>query len=78
MTDSVEVALIGAVGSLISIALNGYIARQVSRSRTRLGAVEKKMDGLLDQRVKAAGDIGELKGHATGMIAGAKEERDRI
>ena len=51
-------------------AYSAYKATRAEKATTETHAVVgefgKKMDGLLDARVKAAGDVGEAKGRAAG------------
>jgi hypothetical protein len=74
MTEVVEVAWIVSGTSVLTIGLNRIFSLMDARAvRAKLDVVETKMDGLLDSRVKAAGDLG----HAEGKAAGVNEERDR-
>jgi len=80
MTDAVAVELIKAVSAIatpVIAALGGYwalkAAKTTKETREVVGGIAVKVDGLLDARVKAAGDLGTAEGHA----AGVQQERDR-
>jgi hypothetical protein len=80
MTDAIQAEYIRAFAFIIPSVLSAVAAFNASRAAkvARVAAekaaiVEVKMDGLLDARVKAAGDLG----HAEGKAAGVTEERDR-
>ena len=74
MTEVVEVAWIVSGTSILTLGLNRVFSLMDARAlKAKLDVVETKMDGLLDARVEAAGDLGHAKGKAEGVT----EERDR-